>query len=245
MNVDLNCDMGEGMGNDEAIMPFISSANIACGYHAGNEQTMLETIALALKYGVAVGAHPSYPDRANFGRTAIQLPIPEVYELVKKQVVLMMELCAQTGAILHHVKPHGALYNAAAISGDLAQAVAQAVKDTGTHLILYGLNGSLLITKAQKIGLQTAGEVFADRTYMDDGTLTPRLAAGALITEETKVCAQVLRMVQSKKLIALSGKEITVDADTICIHGDGEHAVAFAKAIHSSLQKNGIDVKAG
>ncbi len=244
MNVDLNCDMGEGMDNDESIMPFISSANIACGYHAGSEQTMRETIALAVKYQVAIGAHPSYPDRANFGRTDMRLPIPEVYELMKRQVVIMMELCTQTGTTLHHVKPHGALYNAASKSGELAAAVAEAVKDADTRLILYGLSGSLLITEAQKIGLRTANEVFADRTYTDDGKLTPRSTAGALIMEEEKVCAQVLQMVQAKKVIALSGKEVAVDADTICLHGDGEHAVAFAKVIHSILQQNGVGVRA-
>jgi UPF0271 protein len=174
LTFDLNCDMGEGMGNDKEIMPFISSANIACGYHAGDETTMKETIKLAIKNNVTIGAHPSFDDKENFGRREMNLSSNEIYSLVFDQIKILDAFARQAGAILHHVKPHGALYNMSAKDIETAKTIARAVWDHNKELILFGLSGSHSISEAKKIGLRTASEVFADRTYQDDGSLTPR-----------------------------------------------------------------------
>jgi 5-oxoprolinase (ATP-hydrolysing) subunit A len=236
MNPDINCDMGEGISNDEAIMPFISSANIACGYHAGDEEIMKRTVELAIKHKISIGAHPSYRDRENFGRTDIRLPLNEVYDLVTKQIHLLKEITRSAGASLHHVKPHGALYNMAARSKPLAAVIALAVKDVDEKLKLYGLSGSHLIMEAQKIGIKSVSEVFADRSYQDDGRLTPRSNPEALINDTDKAVQQVLQMIKEGTVTTVSGKVIPIVAETICIHGDGEHAVEFAKAIHEAVK---------
>lgn len=232
---DINCDMGEGIGNDEQIMPYITSANIACGYHAGDEDTMMQTILLATKYNVNIGAHISFLDRENFGRSEIKNSPQEVYELASNQINLLQKIAACNNAALHHVKPHGALYNMAAKDKMLAKAIAEAVGDVDKSLIVYGLSNSFLITEAKSIGLKTASEVFGDRTYLDDGSLTPRSQPNALILNTDEMIQQVLMMVKEGKVKTVSGKEISIQAETICIHGDGEHAVEFAKAIKSYL----------
>ena len=232
---DLNCDMGEGIGNDEAIMPYITSANIACGYHAGDDETMRETVLLAQKYNVNIGAHPSFLDRENFGRTEIKTSPHEVYELVLQQIKLLQKIAEDCNASLNHVKPHGALYNMAAKDKSLAAAIAKAVKDHNKNLTLFGLSNSFLISEAKAIGLKTASEVFADRTYQDDGSLTPRSQPNALIKNSEEAIQQILMMVKQKKVKTVSGKEIPIIAETICIHGDGEHAVEFAKVIRNIL----------
>lgn len=237
MYPDINCDMGEGIGNDENIIPYISSANIACGYHAGNEDTMKRTVELALKYGVKIGAHPSYPDRENFGRTDMYIPLPEVHEIIIKQINLLDKIVKEMGASLHHVKPHGALYNMAARAKPLAAVVALAVKDVNPALTVYGLSNSYLISESQKIGLKAWNEVFADRTYADDGRLTPRAKPNALVETEQLALEQVMQMVNEGCVTSTGGKKIAVTADTICIHGDGKHAVQFAKAIHTAFNK--------
>lgn len=242
--IDINCDMGEGVGNDEEIIPYISSANIACGYHAGDEATMKQTIELCKKYNVAVGAHPSYADRENFGRTDIRLPQKEVYELVKKQIHLLDEIAKSSGTSLHHVKPHGALYNMAARDKYLAPVVALAVLDSDYKLVLYGLSGSHLVKEGKNHGLKTASEVFADRTYKEDGSLTPRHKPGALIETTDKAVAQVMQMINKGTVTSVTGKKIPIVAETVCIHGDGPHAAEFAKAIHNALTKNNIAIKA-
>jgi 5-oxoprolinase (ATP-hydrolysing) subunit A len=234
---DLNCDMGEGIGNDEVLMPFITAANIACGYHAGDENTMRHTLLLARQYGVAAGAHPSFPDRENFGRTNMACTPQQVYDWVTEQIKTLQQLAADYNIKLHHVKPHGALYNKAAKEEELAKAIAQAVKDTDQNLVLYGLSGSHLISEAKSLGLQTASEVFADRTYQDDGSLTPRSQPNAMIEEEATAVQQVLQMVQQQTVITVSGKQIPIVAETVCLHGDGKHAVTFAKAVHEALKK--------
>jgi UPF0271 protein len=241
--IDLNCDLGEGIGNDEEIMPYISSANIACGYHAGDEETIKHTIALCKKYNVSIGAHPSYPDRENFGRTDMLLPSEEIYELVKTQIELLKRIAAESGVIVHHVKPHGALYNMAARDKTIAPFVALSVKDADENLILYGLSGSQLIKEGKNHGLKTANEVFADRTYKDDGSLTSRNKPGALINDTSVAVAQVLQMVKEGTVKSVTGKNIPIKAETICLHGDGEHAVEFAKAIYQALKENGIEIK--
>lgn len=235
--IDINCDLGEGMMSDEAIMPFINSASIACGYHAGDEDSMKRTVELALKHNVLIGAHPSFMDRENFGRTDIRLPLAEVYDLVSKQIQLLSEIAISFGATLHHVKPHGALYNMAARARPLAAVIALAVKDADEKLKLYGLSGSHLINEAKKIGLKPSSEVFADRTYQDNGFLTSRLKQGALISDIDKALQQVLLMVNEGTVVTISGKTIPIVAETICIHGDNELAVEFAKAIHSAVNE--------
>ena len=213
----LNCDLGEGIGNDAALMPYIDEANIACGFHAGDAFTMRETVALCIRHGVKMGAHPSYLDRDNFGRKEIELSPEEIYLLVKKQIETLNQIVRTAGGTLNHVKPHGALYNTSAKNPDVAKAIAQAVKDVNGDLILFGLKGSQSIEVAQKMGLQTAEEAFADRRYENDGSLTPRSQPGACFTEIKDVLGQVEK----------------IKADTWCIHGDGPHALEFAKAIQS------------
>lgn len=244
MTIDLNCDMAEGIGNEAELMPWISSANIACGYHAGSEQEMKQTIELCLKHRVAVGAHPSFPDRKNFGRANMSLSPEQVGLIVGEQLRIIDKIARQVGAKLHHVKPHGALYNMAAKDAALANAVAKAVKDFDDQLILYGLSQSVMIDEAKKMNLRTANEVFADRTYQLDGSLTPRTQPNALITDENKALQQAIRFVKEKKVSTSSGHEVSVKADTICLHGDGEHAVSFAKLIHEKLMAEKITVAA-
>jgi 5-oxoprolinase (ATP-hydrolysing) subunit A len=235
MVADLNCDMGEGAGNDEIIMPFITSASIACGFHAGNAHTIRTTIELALKHGVKIGAHPSYQDRESFGRREMVLSPDKVYAIVIEQLIKVDLIAKETGTSLYHVKPHGALYNMAAKDRTLANAIAMAVKDFDETLFLYGLSGSCLISEAKAVGLKTASEVFGDRTYNDDGTLTSRTQPGALIGEETEGLRQVMQMVTEGTVTSLSGKTIPIVAETICIHGDGRRAPFFAKKIREGL----------
>lgn len=232
----INCDMGEGAGTDEVIMPFINAANIACGYHAGDTATMWQTMQLAIQYKVAVGAHISFFDKENFGRSEIQLSNDEVYELVSQQLIILNEITTALDAKINHVKPHGALYNMSAKDGILATVIAKAVKDFDGNLILVGLSGSHSISEAKKVGLKTASEVFADRTYQDDGSLTPRSLTNALIDTEEKVIKQVLQMIKEGSVTTVTGKTIPIIAETICIHGDGKHAVEFAKVIYEAIK---------
>jgi len=242
-SVDLNCDMGEGIGNDELIMPFISSANIACGYHAGDEKTIWKTIELALKYKVAVGAHVSFLDRENFGRSEMKLPAAEVYDLITQQLIIIKEIADRFSLKLNHVKPHGALYNMAAKDAGLAHGIASAIKDFDERLLLFGLSGSHSINEAKAIGLRTVSEVFADRTYRDDGSLTPRSQPNALIEDLEKSIKQVLQMINHRTVTTTSGKTIPIVSETICIHSDGKHAAAFAKNIFENLKQNNIAIQ--
>lgn len=238
-SVDLNCDMGEGMPNDADLMPLISSANIACGYHAGDESLMQQTIELALQHGVKIGAHPSFPDRENFGRTPMQLPPAAVNDLVKTQIELLAKIAAKNKARLHHVKPHGALYNMASKDETLSAAICTAILESDPALVLYAQSGSILIGVAESMGLKTCNEVFADRSYQPDGSLTPRSAPNALLQQDSEVVAQVLQMVMQQTVMA-EGKVIPVKAETICIHGDGAHALDFAQRITEAFQSNNI-----
>lgn len=244
MIVDLNCDMGEGVGNDELIMPYISSANIACGYHAGDEKTIWSTIELSIKHKVAVGAHVSFLDKENFGRSEMKLADEEVYDLITQQLIIIKEIADSFDITIRHVKPHGALYNMSAKDKTLAKTIATAVKDFNDGLILFGLSGSHSIDEAKVIGLKTASEVFADRTYQDDGSLTPRSQPNALIESTEKAIQQVLQMITKGTVTTVSGKQIPIVAETICIHGDGKHATAFAKNIFDNLKQNNIGIKA-
>ena len=235
--IDINCDMGEGMGNEKELMPFISSANIACGYHAGDAATIKEVINICLQYNVNIGAHPSFLDKENFGRTNMQLSPQEIYTIITDQLTIINTIAIECGGTLHHLKPHGALYNMAAKDIVTAAAIAKAVKDFDERLIYFGLFGSAMIAAAEKIGLQTANEVFADRTYQVDGTLTPRTQPNALITNKNAMVNQVIQMLNENKVTAVTGKQIFIKAETICIHGDGEHAVEFAKTIHTKINE--------
>ena len=244
LSVDLNCDMGEGMPNDDMIIPWISSVNIACGYHAGNADTMKRTVDLALQYNTAIGAHPGFNDKENFGRKEKHLSDESYYILIREQLHLLQNITAERHTSIHHVKPHGALYNMSAGNAVLAAIIARAVKDHDPQLVLYGLSNSYSITEADKIGLKTASEVFADRTYTDNGFLTPRSDIHALITNEEQSLKQVLQMVKEQTVSSVNKKIVEVKADTICIHGDSSYAAGYAKKIFEALKENGICVKA-
>ncbi len=240
--VDLNCDLGEGCSTDGAIMPFISSANIACGYHAGNEVTIRQTLLLAKQFNVSIGAHPSYPDRANFGRKEMELPLQEIKSIVIAQIELVKKLAEEIGLKLHHVKPHGALYNKAAKDIDIATIIAEAVKEVDSKLILFGLANSASGKAAEKTGLTFYNEVFADRTYTDEGLLTPRSDINAMISSTEEAVKQVMQMLSEGTVKSTDGKRIPIEADTICIHGDGEHAVEFAQHINSIILASNIQI---
>lgn len=243
LSVDINCDMAEGMGNEKELMPWISSANIACGYHAGNEELMSATVDLCSKYKVSIGAHPSYPDRKNFGRTNMRLPLDQVREIVSQQVTLLKKITDRQGAKLHHVKPHGALYNMAAKDAALASSIAAAVKSIDSGLILYGLSQSTMIQQGLTLNLKVANEVFADRTYQADGSLTPRTQPNALITDKQIAIAQAIRMVSENKVMTVTGEDISLKVDTICLHGDGKYAVVFARLLYAMMTKDNINIK--
>ncbi|MBO9681657.1 MAG: LamB/YcsF family protein [Flavisolibacter sp.] len=229
--------MGEGIGNDEAIMPYITSANISCGFHAGNGDTIRESIALALRHNVRIGAHPSFRDKENFGRKEMHLDPDKLYAIVLEQLIKMDLIAKEKGAKLYHVKPHGALYNIAAKDAGIAGTIALAIKDFNEDLVLYGLSNSCLISEGKALGLQTANEVFADRTYQKDGSLTPRSHNNALIEDEEQCLQQVMQMITKGTVTTTSGKIIPIAADTICIHGDGKYAVSFAKKIFEALKQ--------
>lgn len=231
------------MGNDAALMDYVSSVNIACGFHAGDATTIRKTVETAISKGVKVGAHPSFPDLQGFGRREMKMSAGEIFDLVLYQVAALKGICEAFGAKLNHVKPHGALYNQAAKNAEMSAAIAEAVKKIDETLIFYGLSGSCLISEAEKRGLTTASEVFADRTYQTDGTLTPRTEENALITDEDQSIAQVLQMIFDGKVTAANGETINIKAETVCIHGDGKHALEFAKLINAELKKCGIKIK--
>lgn len=248
-HVDLNCDLGESfgawrIGNDEAILEYVTSANIACGFHAGDPMVMKQTVHMALQKGVAIGAHPGLPDLAGFGRREMAVSAEEVYAMVVYQVGALQGFVKAAGASLHHVKPHGALYNMAAVNPALAQAIAEATYKVCPEAMLYGLAGSELIKAGEKAGLKTANEVFADRTYQQDGTLTSRRQPDALITERREAVQQVVRMVKEGKVRSQQSTDVAIQADTVCIHGDGAHALEFARFITETLQNEKIHIQA-
>ena len=247
--IDLNCDLGESfghykLGENTAILKYITSANIACGFHAGDPSVMRETVARCIEHQVSIGAHPGLPDLVGFGRREMAISPTEAYDLTVYQIGALYAVATSQGGTIRHVKPHGALYNMAAKNPALAEAIAKAVYDVSPNLILFGLAGSELITAGQKYGLPIANEVFADRTYTNDGTLTPRSYNNAVITSDEAALAQVLQMVKTQTVNATSGETVFLQADTICLHGDGEKAVVFAKMISETLTAEGIDIKA-
>ncbi|WP_261129952.1 LamB/YcsF family protein [Bacillus sp. Marseille-Q3570] len=246
--VDLNCDLGESFGtyekgSDEAILDYVTSANIACGFHAGDPSVMRKTVKMAMEKNVAIGAHPGLQDLVGFGRREMQISPEEAYDLVTYQIGALYGFVQSEGGVMQHVKPHGALYNMAAKDPELAEAIAEAVYDVDPELILFGLSGSELIKAGKKTGTRTASEVFSDRTYQEDGTLTSRKLVNALIEEEEKSLQQVVRMVKEGKVMCLQGIDIPIEADTICIHGDGASALSFARNIRTGLKEAGITIE--
>lgn len=241
MSIDLNADVGEGM-DDPALMPFLTSANVACGLHAGSPAAMDRTVALAHARGVRVGAHPGYADRETFGRTDVQLPDQEVRALVLYQVAALDGIARARGVRLTHVKAHGALYNRAAKDARLARLVAEAVRDFDPRLRLVGLAGSLQIEAARAAGLRAAGEAFADRRYMPDGSLMPRSQPGAVLHDPADAAAQALRIARDREVIASDGSRVRIDAQTLCLHGDTEGAASIARAVREALEGAGVTI---
>jgi 5-oxoprolinase (ATP-hydrolysing) subunit A len=247
--IDLNCDMGESygawkMGADALIMPYITSANIACGFHAGDPATIRKTVKLAHDHGVAIGAHPSLPDLMGFGRRVMQIKPQEMYDLVLYQAGAVKAFAEALGGKLHHVKCHGALYNMSTDDVGLSQAMAQAVKDLGGDVILYGLANSPMLETARKMGLRVAGEAFADRGYTDAGRLASRDDPKGMIVDEAQSVAQALQIIEAGAVTSTAGKQVAVAAQTLCLHGDQPDAVAFAKALRAVFAGRGIAVAA-
>ncbi len=236
--IDLNCDMGEIEGVDEQIMPLISSANIACGGHAGDDATMHNAVSLAIRYGVSIGAHPSYCDRQNFGRVEIDLAPAEVRQIVIEQIERLKRICNLLGTFVSHVKPHGALYNRAAAHRPTACAIAEAVCAVDPSLVVFGLAGSEAIRVAAELGLHTAAEVFADRNYLHDGTLMPRTAPNAVITDPSHAAQRIIQLIETGTIEAIDGTQLHLPAETICLHGDSPSAVEMAKTIRQRLNES-------
>ena len=242
--IDFNCDLGEGCGDDAAVMPYISSASIACGGHAGDAASMREAVALCLRHGVAIGAHPSFVDREAFGRRALDVTPDALRRQVREQIAALATVCEAQGANLRHVKPHGALYNLAARDDAVAGAVIDAVRDIDPALALFALSGSRLATLGQAAGLRVAHEVFAERRYDADGRLAPRGTEGAVIDGIDDARAQVRDMLRDGAVTARDGTRVPIRADTLCLHGDRADAPAFARALRESLDAEGIAVAA-
>ncbi|MGA3881040.1 5-oxoprolinase subunit PxpA [Bacillus pumilus] len=247
--VDINCDLGESfgqytIGSDEQILEYVTSANIACGFHAGDPTVMRKTVRMALDKGVRIGAHPGLQDLVGFGRRPMAISAEEAYDLVVYQIGALSAFLKAEGGTMQHVKPHGALYNMAAKNTELSESIAKAVYHVDSSLVLYGLSGSELALAGERMGLQVAHEVFSDRTYQADGTLTSRREPNALIEDDELAVQQVVRMVREGKVHTVQGEDISLKADTVCIHGDGIHALQFAKTITSKLKEASIHLKA-
>jgi UPF0271 protein len=246
--VDLNSDLGESygvykIGCDSEILEYVTSANIACGWHGGDPKVMENTVKIAVDKGTAVGAHPSYPDLLGFGRRSMKLDPDEVKAYVKYQIGALMAFTQSRGVKIAHVKAHGALYNDAAKEYKTALAIAEAIYEVDKNMAYMGLNGSVMMKAGADVGLKVISEVFADREYMDDGSLMPRSEPGAVIHDEKKCISRVIKMVNEGVVVAASGKEILVKADSICVHGDNPSALNFVKNIVESLKEAGVTVK--
>ena len=245
--IDLNCDLGESFGNykiglDEEVISYISSANIACGFHASDPLTMNHTVELAKKAGVCVGAHPGFPDLVGFGRRNMDVSPKEAKAMVQYQIGALDSFCRAQGIKMHHVKPHGALYNMAGKDLKLALAICEGIYEVNPELILLALSGSKMIEAAKSIGLKVAREAFADRAYEEDGSLVSRTKEGAMILDENESIKRVIRMIKENKVKAITGIDIPIKVDSICIHGDGIKALEFVRKIKSSLEEENIKI---
>lgn len=246
-NIDLNCDLGEwrtddGSDLDKAIMPYISSCNIACGGHIGNEISMRWTVILAKKNNVKIGAHPSYPDRVGFGRQQLEMDSDDLKNSIKNQILSLKEIAEAEGMNLHHVKPHGALYNAASKNRGVARAVAEAIKELGLNILVYGQAGSEFERAAKKNGLQFCAEVFADRAYEDDLSLRSRNLDGAVLHSNKDVLLQIFEMTVEENVTTYTGKKLPIKAETICLHSDTKGSRELAKNIYQFLKNHGIGI---
>jgi 5-oxoprolinase (ATP-hydrolysing) subunit A len=247
LSVDINCDLGESyglykIGNDQEVLKHITSANIACGYHAGDHNVMIETVKMAKAHGVKIGAHPGFPDIHGFGRREMHLTQQEIYNLTVYQIGALEAIARTCGTKVFHVKPHGALYNIAARDQFVAGAIAQAVFDVNPGLVLFGLAGSLLVRAGEEKGLKVAHEVFADRNYQPDGTLTPRSQDNAMIHDKEYAIERVIHMVKQGKVRTVDGSEIEMKADTICVHGDEPQTLEFVVELKQALLDEGISI---
>ncbi|MFT4416226.1 5-oxoprolinase subunit PxpA [Fredinandcohnia humi] len=247
--IDINSDLGESfgayqMGNDDEVLQFITSANIACGFHAGDPHVMKKTVLLAKENGVSIGAHPGFQDLVGFGRREMTVSPANIYDLVLYQIGALAAFCKANDVTLSHVKPHGALYNMAAVDLRIAESIAKAVHSFDSSLALYGLSGSKLIQAGKSSGLQTVSEVFADRTYQSDGTLTPRTEKNAVLYDSQDAIAQVLQIVTEGTVRCVTGETIPIHAESICVHGDNKHALLFVKELRTAVQNEGILIKA-
>ncbi len=238
--IDLNSDLGEGALFDADIIPLITSANIACGFHAGDCALMQKTVKLCKANSVSFGAHPGYPDRENFGRTNMDVTSEQVYEYTLYQLGALGAFAEASGVKMSHVKPHGAMYNMAAKNTELSNAIADAVKDYDNSLILLALSGSEMIKAAKAKGIKYASEVFADRAYESDGTLRARKLEGSMITDENEAINRVIRMIKEGKVTSYTGEDIDIEAHSVCVHGDGEKALDFVRALNKAFKENGI-----
>jgi UPF0271 protein len=242
LTIDINCDVGEGLDNESQLMPYISSCNIACGAHAGTKDTIARTTQLALKHHVHIGAHPSFPDRENFGRIIMKMDSLKLQQSLEDQILLVKEIVESHNGKLHHVKPHGALYNLAANDAQVAQAVINAVKNTVAHAFLYVPYGSLLADLSKKNELKTKVEAFADRNYNSDLSLVSRKSENAVLTDKQLVVVHLLKMIKDKQVISIDGVAVKIDAKTFCVHGDNPNAIEVIKYISKELSKNGIKI---
>lgn len=245
--VDLNCDLGESfgaykIGMDEKILSLVSSANIACGFHAGDPDVMERTVKLCAENGVMAGAHPGFPDLQGFGRRNLAVSPKEAKNMILYQIGALDAFCKSKGIVLQHVKPHGALYNMAAKDALLAEAICQGIYEYNPKLILLGLAGSVMLTEARKIGLPCASEVFADRAYEDDGSLVARSKPGAMISDENEAVRRVVGMIKNGTVESISGKSIRLCPDSVCVHGDSEKALLFVQKIRDTLEKEGVKI---
>lgn len=233
--IDINCDLGEGAGNDEKIMPFITSCNIACGGHAGDERSIVSTIRMAKKYGVKIGAHPSFPDRDNFGRIPMEISEKELKKELIRQVLLIKQIANNEKVKLHHLKPHGALYNMAVYDRKVADIIIEVMKEVGEGLILYLPYNSLIEELSQKYKIPYFYEVFADRAYHEDLSLVSRKDTGALIEDPEEIYSRVGKIISDQKIITVSGKEVNIKADTVCIHGDNPKAAEIVRMLYTLI----------
>lgn len=240
--IDFNCDVGEGCGDDAAILPWVSSASIACGGHAGDDDTMRATLRLCREHGVAAGAHPGYEDREHFGRRALDLPRGTIVRLVREQVLRLAAIADAEGVRLAHVKPHGALYNRAADDAAVADAIVEAVAGLGIPLALYALSGSRLAAAGEAAGLRVAHEVFAERGYGRDARLLPRGRPGAVVASLEDAVGQARELAGHGRVASADGHALALRADTLCLHGDRADAAAFARALRTALEADGIRV---
>jgi UPF0271 protein len=247
MTIDLNCDMGEredlALGVQESLMECVTSANIACGAHAGNVGLMQLTIQQALVRGVAIGAHPGYPDQENFGRFPLEMPLADLEASIENQIVQLARLAGSAGTEVRYVKPHGALYNQAAVDLELARAIARAVFRAGKELAIVGLAGSPALAVWSEAGFRTVPEAFADRRYEPDGSLRPRRFADALLESAEEAAEQALRLALRREVVARDGAVVNIEAQTLCIHGDSPKAVEMARGVRKALEDAGIAIR--